>query len=153
MNLGEVLFYGFLRLYYSAWYLNSLQKLSDTTQLFQLTLKYSHADCFFNYFSNCLVLLIIKSHCVQLYCFLSISMLNYLQLQKERIRKMCRKQKFPSKEITELYGHLIFDDEKKVIFCFVPKVSEYLQLAQVFKSMYSVHGTPYSYPLFTFSTY
>lgn len=48
---------------------------------------------------------------------------------------MCKKhyltkeQKFPKRgeEITEFYNHLIFDDEKKAIYCFVPKVSEYFR--------------------------
>lgn len=54
-----------------------------------------------------------------------------MQFQKQRINQLCRKyyfsgeQHFPKNEglLSSFHRHLMFDDHKKVIFCFVPKVS------------------------------
>ncbi len=59
-----------------------------------------------------------------------INMLPHTQFQHTRIEKLCqnnffaREQKFPTDQdrLTEFYSHLLFDDQKKIIFCFVPKV-------------------------------
>ena len=58
-------------------------------------------------------------------------MLPHTQFQHTRVEKLCqnnvftREQKFPTDEdrLTDFHSHLLFDDEIKITFCCVPKVS------------------------------
>ncbi len=51
------------------------------------------------------------------------------QFQQKRVSEMCQKHTFPREQRLPLYDdltlffrHLMFDDKRKAIFCFVPKV-------------------------------
>ena len=54
------------------------------------------------------------------------------QFQKKRVSEMCSKHVFPREQKLPIYDelqfffrHLMFDDKRKAIFCFVPKVRNF----------------------------
>ena len=59
-----------------------------------------------------------------------------LQDQKERMDSFCLSSGMPTTvyrepTLRDLYHHILVDDKRKILFCYVPKVSEILHVIQL----------------------